>query len=49
MPLFAVLMVMCLMSALFTIMLVVGETLATEKPNTQFAKWWRRNIIGIES
>lgn len=49
MPLFAILMVMCLMSALFTIMLVVGETLATKKPKSQFAKWWRRNMIGIES
>lgn len=49
MPLFAILMVMCLMSALFTITLVVGETLATKKPKSQFAKWWRRNMIGIES
>lgn len=49
MSLFAILMVMCLISALFTIMLVVGEALATKKPNTHFAKWWRRNMIGIES
>ena len=49
MPLFAILMVMCLVSALFTIMLVIGETAATKKPSTKFAKWWRRNMIGIES
>jgi len=49
MPLFVILMLMCLASAVFTMMLAVGETLATKKPNTQFAKWWRRNIIGIES
>jgi hypothetical protein len=47
MELFQILILLCLLSALFTIGLVVGESIATKSPNTHFAKWWRRNIIGI--
>jgi hypothetical protein len=47
MELFQILILLGLLSALFTIGLVVGESITTKNPNTRFAKWWRRNIIGI--
>jgi integral membrane sensor domain MASE1 len=47
MPLFQILILLCLLSAVCTMGLVVGESIATKNPNTRFTKWWRRNVIGI--
>jgi len=47
MPLLQILILLCLSSAVCTMGLVVGESIATKNPNTRFTKWWRRNVIGI--
>ena len=44
---FTILAAMGLLSALFVISLVVGESIAMKNKNSRFTKWWRKNMIGI--
>lgn len=47
MMLFSILVLAGIINVTFVVLLVVGEGLTAKRPKSRFAKWWRRNIIGI--
>jgi hypothetical protein len=47
MILFKILAAAGIINVILVVSLVIGEKIVAKKPKSQFAGWWRRNIIGI--
>ena len=45
---YKILLIFCLLSVVFFLTLVLGESIALRNKYPKFTKWWRNNWIGLE-